>query len=191
MFRTLFQLAICITIISRSLSFARKISLEDEEINIREFNKFDPRERPRYQHSQQFKRDGVILPEVYCQPHLEVVQVEPDVTNERNKPQFVTVSRCRGACDRSLDSQRCSPNKTRLIPVQVISTDGVSFIQDVEEHLTCVCECQLECTEHHYPDEKNCRCNCIDKCNENENQDPTTCVCTPRVGKRRDEIIED
>lgn len=131
------------------------------------------------------------LPEVVCQPHPEVVQVEPDVTNERNKPQFVTIKRCKGACDRSLDSQRCSPNKTRLIPVQVTSADGASYTQDVEEHLACVCECQIACADdRHVPDEKNCRCNCIEKCKDGENQDPNTCMCTPRVGKRRDEIIE-
>ena len=135
--------------------------------------------------------DGVSLPEVKCLPHPEVVQVEPDVTSERNKPQFVTVKRCKGACDRSLESQKCSPNITRQVKIQVTAANGASYTQEVEEHLACECGCQpIKCEAHHYPDEKNCRCNCIEKCKEHENQDPRTCACTPRQGKRRDEVIE-
>ena len=130
------------------------------------------------------------LPEVGCLPHPEVVQVEPDVTDKRNRPQFVKVKRCKGACDRSFDSQGCLPSKTHFIRVKVTSENGASYIQDVNEHLACVCACKMQCTGLHIRDEVNCRCNCITKCRENENQNPTTCKCTPRGGKRRDEIIE-
>ncbi|XP_078355217.1 uncharacterized protein LOC144639803 [Oculina patagonica] len=191
LFKTLFQFAISIAIISRSASFARKISLEDEEVDIREFNDFSSlRGRPRYQHSHESKGDGKILPEVGCSPYPEVVQVDTAATFVRNRPEFVLVNRCKGACDLPLNSQKCSPTATRYIPVQVTSGDGRSYHRFVEDHLACACECRMSCTKHHYADETNCRCNCKEKCKDDKNQDPTTCKCTARVGKRRDEIAE-
>jgi len=125
-------------------------------------------------------------------PHPEVVQVEPSVTDERNTPQFVTVYRCKGACDLPLNTEACTPIKTRDIAVEVTFADDTSQTRYVEEHLECGCKCnqELECEAHHDFDEVNCRCICKEMCRQNENQDPMTCACTTRVGKRRDEIME-
>ncbi|XP_020620215.1 uncharacterized protein LOC110057947 [Orbicella faveolata] len=191
MFNSL-QLAICIGIILRPVSFARKISLEDETAVIREFNEFTPRKIPRYNLFQQSRRDGGQLPEVACLPHPEVVQVEPNVKDQRNTPQFVTVNRCKGACDLPLNTETCTPIKKRDISVEVSFADGTSQPRYVEDHLECACKCQkgLDCKAHHEFDEQNCRCVCKKMCGGNENQDPVTCRCTAREGKRRYEIIE-
>ena len=132
------------------------------------------------------------LSEVACMPHPEVIQVEPSVTDERNIPQFVKVNRCNGACDLPLNTEACTPIKTRDVAVKVTFADGTSQTRYVEEHLECGCKCneELECKAHHDFDEVDCRCICKEMCRENENQDPMTCACTTRVGKRRDEIME-
>ena len=128
-------------------------------------------------------------PEAACLPHPEVVQVEPSVTDQRNIPQFVTVIRCKGACDLPLNTESCTPIKTRRIPVEVTFSDGTSQPQYVEEHLACECECKTTCFYvHHFPDEKTCRCTCMQKCKADENQDPVTCKCAPRNGSRRENI---
>lgn len=133
---------------------------------------------------------GEQRPEVVCALHPEVVLVEPDVTDVWNRPQFITVNRCKGSCGRSLDSQKCSPIGINTIHVLVTRADGQRVIRDIEEHSQCECQCQITCEKYHYHDEKNCRCQCIQKCKAGENQDPRTCTCTPRMGKRRDEPTE-
>lgn len=142
-----------------------------------------------------FFSDGEKLPEVACLPHPEVVQVEPSVTDQRNTPQFVTVNRCKGACHLPLNTESCTPINSRNISVEVTFADGTSQLRYVEEHLECLCQCHkhdkgLNCTEHHVLDEQTCRCICKVGCREDENQNPVSCACTPRAGKRRDEIID-
>ena len=115
---------------------------------------------------------------ITCGLFPEVVQVEPDVNNLKNCPQFLQVNRCRGSCDSALILKPCVPTKKHNIRVKVYTESGNSYDVDVEDYEECTCDCQVQCIpEIHDRNDNLCKCECREKCPDGEGQDPSTCKC--------------
>ena len=68
----------------------------------------------------------------------------------------------------------------------MFSEDSREYVQDVQDHVECVCTCQVNCNENQIRDDEECKCTCKEKCKDGEMQNPKTCECIGE-GKR---IIE-
>ncbi|XP_073255230.1 uncharacterized protein [Porites lutea] len=185
----LLKFTLCSAIFFLSVSCTpRKATIKYEESPRQMFLRLKPADYKRFLDA---KSENDQLSEIKCGLYSEVVQVEPNVTDLRNYPQFLQVNRCRGSCDRALILKACEPTQIRNIRVTVRSQSGKSYPVEVQDHEKCMCNCQVECNDkiHDYNDNL-CKCECRKKCPDGKMQDPSTCECNGQTRKELSRLTE-
>ncbi|XP_066959770.1 uncharacterized protein [Macrobrachium rosenbergii] len=130
-----------------------------------------------------------------CQePTERFVQVPVPNGFEYIMPSTVKVKRCDGYC--WMMKRACLPTEIRMKPVKVQATSMTGDMSmemecpslEVEEHVSCGCECMTseeECSENQELDERSCSCVCKEElremCGGDKMWSTERCLCISNV----------
>ena len=122
-----------------------------------------------------YEANSLRLPNVYCSPHREVVQVDP--SKNRYIPLFVKLHRCRGSIGSTKPTvKKCVATAEKILTLDVTDTAaGTVTTYELKNHTACDSACvksKTNCNRHQTWRAEQCIC----ECNYKSKPQPSPCT---------------